>query len=91
MPAPLHLKDVDDPHEAGRRVIFREFAEAIVRAACAKYGGVPIEKPAMPDDEENLLENAIDMNASMLATGEVCDTVALHSPPPGVSLKHERF
>ena len=37
------------------------------------------------------VENAIDMNASMLATGEVCDTVALHSPPPGVSLKHERF
>jgi hypothetical protein len=38
MPPPLHIVDVDDPHAGSRRVIFREFAEAIVRAACAMYG-----------------------------------------------------
>lgn len=65
MPPPLHIKDVDDPHEAGRRVIFREFAEAIVRAACAKYGGIPIEKPLMPDDEENLLVRVCSCQSSM--------------------------
>ena len=49
VPAPLHIADVNDPHEDGRRVIFREFAELIVRAACVKYAGKPIPKKLKPD------------------------------------------
>ena len=49
VPAPLHIADVNDPHEDGRRVIFREFAELIVRAACVKYAGQPIPKKLKPD------------------------------------------
>ena len=60
VPAPLHIADVNDPHEDGRRVIFREFAELIVRAACAKYAGRPIPKKLKPDNPLSIRQQSPD-------------------------------